>query len=196
MEKKRCHCNGSRGTDCDWCQGSGWVTKKISLTIGKSKGKIEVEPIMIRKEFEIKNNVAVEVKKNDSQTSKKKKTFDARIAELKRELKHSDEDLLDESISYLKKRIDILVEDLKRVEKRVTKKQRRHFDKIMKQAEEIKAIFLKKFNPLEKRINTSKKELEFEAKSKNNLHKSPQTHPTLYSKFAQLFDKLKNNLKT
>ena len=37
MEQRKCFCNGSRGTDCDYCQGTGYIVESIYLNTSKPK---------------------------------------------------------------------------------------------------------------------------------------------------------------
>lgn len=197
MAKKRCHCNGSRGTDCDWCQGSGWVTESIKLNVTPSKAKqvdIDKKPI-IKKVFTVVDNKVKEQKKNKPSILKPKKTFDQRVLDLKKEVNQTDTNILEESIDYLRKKIFELRDDLDRIQSRVTKKQRRHFNKIKSETEDIIKQFEKKFiykKTNVKQTNKVEKKTKLDAEKQ---HTNKSSLPTLSSKFKELFDNLKEKIR-
>lgn len=115
MANKRCCCNGSRGTDCDWCQGSGWVTESKAKQV-----EIEKKPI-IKKVFTVVENKVKEQKRNKPSFVKPKKTFDQRVLDLKKQVNQTDTNILDESIDYLRKKIFEFRDDFDRIQSRVTK---------------------------------------------------------------------------
>jgi len=149
MSSKRCHCNGSRGTDCDWCQGSGWVTKNKRLSTAISNvgtSKQEKKKPVIKKVFQIFGSKANEGKKINLQPIKAKKTLSQRICALELDLKN--DDILKESAEYFRLKIQTLISDLERIETGITKKQRGHYKKLKAKSVQIRNRFEEKFGKL------------------------------------------------
>lgn len=133
---RRCICNDSRGTDCDYCGGKGWITEKIRLFIVPSEMKDNSE--------KIGRYVWKDVRSHITPIPRKKK-FDQRIIELQKELKDLGGQSSEKIIIYLGEKIKKLYLDIKALEPKVQKKQKNHFKTIKKKSIQLIKDFDSKF---------------------------------------------------
>ena len=166
MERKKCHCNGSRGTDCDWCGGSGWKKQKKTITWKKNNEINEKEII------DISND------KNDN----KKKNYIERLEILKSDILEINTSFEISSYLYLKKRIIKFNNELNKIKNRVSKNEKKLFEDIKTKTEKLIDI-------LEKKIKYKKTTI------KNSSEKNILKSPTLNNKFSSIFKELKKKLK-
>ncbi len=65
----KCRCNGSRGTDCDWCQGTGYIIESLHLIASKphltDKNEPQVKHQSLHSQFEKINNAIANLKKDN-----------------------------------------------------------------------------------------------------------------------------------
>jgi hypothetical protein len=173
MSRQKCHCNGSRGTDCDYCGGSGYANPR-------KKKFINVPPIKPPPEPEPKRPQQSE---NTGPIIRKRQTYDHRIIELASSLREITNNAPEETIIYLGKRIRNLYEDLKALEKKVKPKQRKHYNQVLKASKELIFSYDTKF-------------VEHRLLEDTMLTYQQQTSAGTFSaKFKDLFEKLKSNLK-
>jgi hypothetical protein len=203
MSIKKCHCNGSRGTDCDWCQGTGLVTDTIKSNdypktiINESINQKNIE----RKVFKVINNVVVEERGTPNNLAPQK-SFLVRIKELRIEVNQSEKKLLEESIKYLKRKVYKLKADLDEIENRVHKKKKNKFNEIKAQAEAIIKQFEQKYNSknlgkphINNSINKQAHTTEKSKGTKIENKKMKSNSSSLASKFSEVFENLKKKLK-
>jgi hypothetical protein len=48
MEKRKCFCDDRRGTDCDYCQGTGYIIESLHLNIRNNKLPDRDEPAQVK----------------------------------------------------------------------------------------------------------------------------------------------------
>lgn len=137
MAKRPCICNGSRGTDCDYCGGSGWITAKRKIPTTPPKNPPTTKSLKYKPEAT--NNQKIKVK------PRSKKTFDQRLNELTNDLRTTPSNSQAEVIVYLGKQIKKLYVDIIKLEPKVKKKQRSHFNKISKRSLNLIYLFDEKF---------------------------------------------------
>ena len=94
-----CICNGSRGTDCDYCQGRGYIVPKEKVCKNQAKS-INISPKIINTTTE--NDASV---KDFQMSLLKVKKVKQDIFEIKRKLGDKDKVLNDIEISILKEKV-------------------------------------------------------------------------------------------
>jgi hypothetical protein len=172
MERKKCHCNGSRGTDCDWCGGSGWKKPRKN--------------IIYKKNNEIKESVnkddVKEINKKVNEKINKNKNYIERLETLKSEILEINTSFEIESYIYIKKRIIKFNKELNEIKNRISKNEKKLFEDIKNKTEKLIAM-------LEKKIKHKKTTIKY--KNDNTVSKTP----TLNNKFGNIFKELKKKLK-
>ena len=164
MGKIKCICNGSRGTDCDYCQGTGYISEKIKLDTTINDNRNNKYPNEIIKVIGGNTTKETNIKAQLKKPTRKRKSFDDRVYELKIAIKETKPNDSRDTISYLKSKIETLISNLKRLEKKVTSKTRRHFIKITKKSQNLLKKFEKKFEPNDKQISLNESEAKATAK--------------------------------
>jgi len=154
QEKQRCHCNGSRGTDCDWCGGSGWKTDAVRLDIShlnEPNNKKSPLPLSDKKTHKISvlDQNAVSKKKpnfleNINKPKDQKKTVEERIKDFNLSLNNINE-VSDETISYLRKKIYELNAEVILMGKKIPKKKKNYIKLIKTQCNRLIIDFERKF---------------------------------------------------
>lgn len=192
MKRQKCHCNGSRGTDCDWCQGSGWKTgtKRISYEIPNN----EADNTKIKTPIEKGDQNKKGVEQSYTNTSNRRlsiiKRFDDILAEINLIGPNESKDL----INQIREKIDDLLEDLKKLGRVWPVNDKSNFNKLVDKYKSIKNCFRIKFE--------NKKEKQKKAKAinkptipKKTKQKNKSKPPTLADKFNPIFENLKNKMK-
>jgi hypothetical protein len=138
MAKIRCICNGSRGTDCDYCAGSGWITERINIGNTPPLNPPRQKPTVYRPVESLQGST-------NKNKRRQKNSFDQRLVELRTAINTTQAKSLEGSIIYLRNKIKKLYSDIRKLEPKVTKRQRKHFNKICKHSIELIHLFDKKF---------------------------------------------------
>jgi hypothetical protein len=71
--KRKCFCDGMRGTDCHWCQGTGYIIESLNLNITRSKLTEEntqpkTKHLPLHRQFEEISDVITNIYKKDNNT--------------------------------------------------------------------------------------------------------------------------------
>ena len=205
MQTIRCRCNGSSGTNCYWCEGSGWVKDTVKLPsegAGSIKTKSFVRPpkTKVKKEFK---EIIIEEKKQKIEIPKivkPKISLTEQIEKLRNEIQLNDINKLEKaSIIYLRNKIIGLNKNINDFKYKQTNKRKKVFYGLKQDMDQLVEEFEKNFNIqgeggdnyylINKVVNNSRIEIS------NNARNKSTKSLTLSYKFKTVFDNIKEKLK-
>ncbi len=194
MDSNPCHCNGSSGTDCYYCGGSGFKTLPIRLVTKQPKSYSEnvqdkeenLDTYKGEKLYDYKPNI-------------RKPTCQKRIHILNLRLQGISVNSNEQIILKLKHDIQQLESDIKKLKNRIQhKKHQEEFDDLVCNVTKLQAAWVNKYKPVS--INNKSKNKKTQRRiSTKNIHKNTRERttylPSFSDKFKSLFEAIKKSLK-
>lgn len=142
----KCICNDNRGTDCDYCGGTGWIIDKV--TLGGLPPKKAPAPSPRDKLLKRKKNVS-KVKRSKSEAPKQpikaSKTIEERIGELTDELNQIKVRAREDTIINLGEQLKKLYFDIKKFEPTLKKRKRTIYNNALRRSIALIRLFDNKF---------------------------------------------------